>query len=110
MLALALLAVVGLIGLVLGGVGTGVVARARAQSAADLAALAAGDLLAIETLLAGVSPGSSEACDRARRVTARNGAELESCATEPGSVVVVKTSVDTVLGPARAAARAGPAR
>ncbi len=111
-LAIALSGVVVLIGLVLGAVGAGVVARSGAQSAADLAALAAGDVLALEIVLIGsVDHGgstASAACERAGRVAARNGAALDACAHEGGGVVVVHVSRATPIGPARAAARAGP--
>jgi len=111
-LAIALAGVVVLVGLVLGAVGAGVVARAGAQSAADLAALAAGDVLAMQLVLAGPesgvgSAGVSAACERADRVAARNGATLAGCTHEGAGVVLVHVSRATVLGAARAAARAG---
>jgi len=109
-IAIALAGVVVLVGLVLAGVGAGVSARARAQSAADLAALAAGDVLATQLALAGADgPGGGEAaCARASEVAARNGARLEGCVREPGSVVVVHVSRATPWGSALAGARAGP--
>ena len=59
-LALAIVGVVALLGLLLGGFGAATVARTGAQSAADLAALAAGDSLALGLIAAGagVDPSS----------------------------------------------------
>jgi len=106
-LVLAMLGVVVVLGLALGSLGAARVARAGAQSAADLAALAAADQLALGRVL-----GTSDvegACARAREVAVRNGASVESCAHEGGGVVVVRVARVTSFGPARAAARAGPA-
>lgn len=103
-LTLAILGVVTVVGLAVAGVAAAASARAVAQSAADLAALAGADSL---LLTGGQEPAG--ACDRAREVAERNGAALEECAPEPGSVVVVRVSRGTAIGPARAAARAGPA-
>jgi len=109
-LVLALVGLVGALGLVLGGVGLGVVARARAQAAADLAALAAGDVLAVQAALAGgAAPQPGVACRRAGDVAARNGAVLVDCGAERGGVVVVRARVVTPWGDALAGARAGPA-
>lgn len=109
-LVLAIVGVVLLVGLVLTGVGTAVTARAAAQSAADLAALAAGDVLALALVLGGESgePGESAACDRADEVARQNGGTLESCTHEGHGVVVVQVARQSSVGPARAAARAGP--
>ncbi|APU12373.1 MULTISPECIES: Rv3654c family TadE-like protein [Actinoalloteichus] len=82
---LAALMLVILIGLHLGSV---IVARHRAEGAADLAALAA----------AGRSmAGEAVACERARRVTDRMGVRLERCALA-GFDVVVEVHRD-VTGP-----------
>ena len=106
MLALAILGVVAFVGLAVAGLGAAASARAVAQSAADLAALAAADVLALGVVVDGV--GATGACDRAVQVAERNGAVLEACVPEPGAVVVVRVSRGTPFGPARAAARAGP--
>jgi secretion/DNA translocation related TadE-like protein len=84
-------------------VGTAVVARHRAQSAADLAALAAVGRLAA---------GQGTACGWAVSVAERVGASVTACAVEALDVVVT-VEVDVALGrwglgSARAAARAGP--
>ncbi|HOW95814.1 Rv3654c family TadE-like protein [Mycolicibacterium fallax] len=83
--------------------GAAVVARHRAQSAADLAALAAA---------AALPAGADAACRRARRVAA--GAVVTDCRVEGlDLVVVVEVGVPVRLpglapATARAAARAGP--
>jgi len=101
-LGLALAGVVVLLGLLVAELGALAVARARAQAAADLAALAAAEALSLGELLARGDPVT--ACARARAVAERNGARLARCAPEPGGAVVVG-----VTDPAEAEARAGPA-
>lgn len=100
--AVALVALVSLTG---GGVcvGAAVVARHRAQAAADLAALTAA------TVLVG---GEGTACAQAAAVAQRMGAALTDC-TAVGLDVTVRIEIAVELGrfamgPARAAARAGP--
>jgi len=86
--------------------GAAVLARHRAQAAADLAALAAA---------AGRADGRTAACDRAGRVARAMSAHLTAC-TVDGLDVVVTAEAEVPLrvplrGPAtraRAAARAGP--
>jgi len=109
-LAIALAGVVVLVGLVLAGVGAGVTARAHAQAAADLAALAAGDVLGLDLVLSGEPSGAAgvRACDRAREVAVRNGAVLEACEPRSDAVVVVRVARRTPWGPTSATARAGP--
>ena len=85
-------------------VGTAVVARHRAQSAADLAALAAA---------AHALDGEQAACSRAAAVARAGGAELVACRLT-GDVVDVVTTVRPRglagrVGVARGRARAGPA-
>lgn len=87
----------------LAGVGSAVAARHRAQSAADLAALAgAGELAA----------GPQRACARSARLAAAMGTTLIDCTAEDLDVTVVVQAEPALagwlLGPARAAARAGP--
>lgn len=73
------------------------VARHRAASAADLAALAAaGHLL------------DGTACGEARRVARAAGAELVVCRPEATTVLVITAVRLGSLGTARARARAGP--
>jgi secretion/DNA translocation related TadE-like protein len=93
--------------LVLVGLGSAVIARHRASSAADLAALAAADVR--------VGRAAGAACDAAQhvvRLRARDGLRLTSCHTEgrTGEVSVTARPGGWVsaLGPARGRARAGP--
>lgn len=88
-----------------GAVGSAVIARHQAQAAADLAALAAADVLL------GRSPGPP--CVVAAAVASRNGAELDQCAVT-GREVIVRAKVRpattiAAVGDAAATARAGPA-
>jgi secretion/DNA translocation related TadE-like protein len=81
--------------------GATVIARHRAQSAADLAAHAAA---------VGLAAGRQSACAQASSVTAAMGAVLSGCAIE-GADAVVSVQVATGVRHWRAAAsaRAGPA-
>jgi secretion/DNA translocation related TadE-like protein len=84
-------------------VGSAVIARHRAQSAADLAALAAAGRLA---------DGQNTACGWAVSLADQMNARVTACAVESLDVVVT-VEVDAALGrwglgAARAAARAGP--
>lgn len=90
----------------LGGLAQAQAARGRAQTGADLAALAAATALR----------DGWEPCGRARETAGRNGVRVVACAeTGAGSVRVDVVSGPTVsvlgvaLGEATAAARAGPA-
>ena len=93
------------VGLVLvigaGRLGEAVVARARAQSAADAAALAAADQLAL-------GRGSDVAVDAAEETAAANGARLTRCAC---SGVVAEVDVEVAafrMAKARARAEVSP--
>ncbi len=91
-----------LLSISLGGVHVGsvVVARHRAQAAADLAALAAA---------AGLPAGTGAACARATAVTRAMGARSAGCVVDDLDVVVtVEVAVAFGGWDARAAARAGP--
>jgi secretion/DNA translocation related TadE-like protein len=94
-----------LLALTLGGVsiGSAVIARHRAQAAADLAALGAAVHLA---------DGTGEACTRAAALANAMRTVLAQCAVEDLDVIVaVDASVAfgrMGVGPARATARAGP--
>jgi secretion/DNA translocation related TadE-like protein len=82
--------------------GSAVVARHRAQAAADLAALAAAARLAA---------GPETACAQAKGVARQMGVSTTGCAVDDLDVVVT-TEVRLAVGgwgSARAAARAGPA-
>ena len=86
-------------------VGSATVARHRAGTAADLAALAAAGRAVL---------GEPDACDLADRVARANAAALVSCSVDGSSVVDVRVDVPVRLGGlgvhvASARARAGPA-
>jgi secretion/DNA translocation related TadE-like protein len=85
--------------------GSVLVAKHRAQTAADLGALA-GAVRAAE--------GPDVACARARQIIEGNGASLVECRVDGLDVVigvdVEPAGVGRAIGPARARARAGPAR
>nr|BFD92081.1 hypothetical protein KitaXyl93_34410 [Kitasatospora sp. Xyl93] len=90
-------------------VGSAVAARHRAESAADLAALAAADRLLLDP---------DGGCARAAELAAVQGAGLVSCAVDRSAdavEVVAEVGVRGLparlpVGPARARARAGPVR
>jgi secretion/DNA translocation related TadE-like protein len=85
--------------------GSVLVAKHRAQAAADLGALA-GAVRAGE--------GHSAACDRAGQIVAANGGRLVECRLDGLDVVIgveiAAASLGRAVGPARAWARAGPVR
>lgn len=84
-------------------VGSAVIARHRAQAAADLAAVAAA---------AHLTDGTGAACSRASALAHAMRTAVTHCVVEDLDVVVtVETSVPLgriAVGPARATARAGP--
>ncbi len=94
-----------LVAVTIGGVyvGAAVVARHRAQAAADLAALAAA---------ASIGDGAAHACARATELARPMGTAVVACSVEELDVIVtVEAPIDTRIfrmGPARAVARAGP--
>ncbi len=101
---LALSGVLAVVGVAVVLLGAAAVARHRATTAADLAALAA----AVRAV-----GGDPAACDAAAQVAAANGAALSGCSVGPDAVVEVTVGVSVDLGPigrptARARARAGP--
>ena len=80
--------------------GTAVVARARADTAADAAALAAADMLAL-----GRDASAAEVA--ARETAAANGGRLVSCACAgPFATVVIEVAVGSLGASARGTARA----
>jgi secretion/DNA translocation related TadE-like protein len=93
--------VMGLLGITGGGayLGTAVVARHRAQSVADLAALAAA---------ARLPAGPQAACAQARVMAQRMRVEDAECTVRGLDVVVTVEVAVGRWGTARAAARAGP--
>ncbi|MEJ2866062.1 Rv3654c family TadE-like protein [Actinomycetospora flava] len=84
-------------------IGAATLARHRAESAADLAALA-GAREAVR--------GADVACARSTEVAERNGARLVDCAVEGWSVTVITATscrcLPSVSGEATGRARAGP--
>lgn len=96
-------------------------ARSGAQGAADLGALAAAASIAVPEGVVrasdlglgrrGRSPDGSPGgpCALAVEVVGRNGAVVLGCTVLPGGVVQVAAARRTVVGTARAVARAGPA-
>jgi len=95
--------VLALVGVAAVLVGAAVVARHRATSAADLAALA-GAVRAVQ---------GADACGAAARLAAANAADLTACTASADAVVDVEVSVPVRLGrlgvlSATARARAGP--
>ena len=84
-------------------VGSAVIARHRAQAAADLAALAAAQHLA---------DGTGAACSQASAVARAMRTAVTECAVEDLDVVVAIDAAVSLgrigVGPARATARAGP--
>jgi secretion/DNA translocation related TadE-like protein len=84
-------------------VGAAIVARHRAQAAADLAALG-GAALAVQ--------GEQAACARAATLVADNGGGIVSCHLDGWDLMVaaevVPSGVAAFAGAARASARAGP--
>lgn len=83
-----------------------VLARHRAEAAADLAALAGADVV--------VGRAAGEPCARAEQVLLAHGAASAGCVVADDGSVLVSATVSPsglagVLGPARAQARAGQA-
>ncbi len=79
--------------------GAAVVARHRAQAAADLAALAAA---------ARLPAGAEQACAQATTIALAMQAALTGCVVEDVDVVISAEVAVGTWGKARAAARAGP--
>jgi len=99
-LLLALVAVMLVAASLLGLLASAQLARGRAQSAADLGALAGAS-----RLLAG-HPG--DPCTTVAAVVRRNHGTLSSCTDEGAGVLVVQVVVSSAGGTATASARAGP--
>jgi secretion/DNA translocation related TadE-like protein len=106
-LVLALVAAAGTVLLTISLLFLAETGRGAAQAAADLASLAAAGRLADTG--PGVDDGAVEqACALARQTAALNGCELVGCRYRGDGVVDVVAVRGTVVGVARAAARAGP--
>lgn len=100
-LALGVVAVLGAVALVAGSAGSVALARHRAETAADLGALAAADRLGHSS--------DTQACGVAASVVAANEASLESCDVDGAEVVVVAlvwVVLPRLLGGGREAVRA----
>ncbi|WP_456788900.1 Rv3654c family TadE-like protein [Cellulomonas sp. P5_C5] len=100
-LLLALVAVALVVAAMLGLLASAQLARGRAQTAADLGALAGAAQLLVGR------PG--DACATVATVVRSNGARLTSCSDEGAGVVRVRVVVPGAAGSASASARAGPA-
>ncbi|MBO9555461.1 Rv3654c family TadE-like protein [Cellulomonas sp.] len=106
-LLLGIVAVVLMLGVALSMLVSAQVARARAQSAADLAALAGA--AALRDASFGVRVGTvADPCAVAAEVVRRNRARLRSCDDEGAGVLAVGVSTAAGWGTAVATARAGP--
>jgi len=99
-LLLALVAVVLVVAAMLGLLASAQHARGRAQSAADLGALAGAAALA--------AGHRGDPCLQAAEVIRRNRGTLASCTDEGGGVLTVQVVVPGAAGAATASARAGP--
>lgn len=98
-LLLAIVGVLGLVAVVLGLLAAAQNARGRAQSAADLAALAAASAW---------RDGWGDPCAVAAEAVRRNGGRLVACDALAGGVVTVVAAARSPAGAATADARAGP--
>jgi hypothetical protein len=83
---------------------------ARSRAASDLGALAAATVVNVPrgVVLATPDSGRATACERARQVVGRNGADLTGCALLGDGVVEVTATVRTALVTTRTRSRAGP--
>lgn len=100
-LLLALVAVLLVVAALLGLLAAAQLARGRAQTAADLGALAGAT-----QLLAG---GTVDPCAVAGQAVRRNGGTLAACTDDGQGVLTVGVVVRSATGTASAWARAGPA-
>jgi secretion/DNA translocation related TadE-like protein len=92
-------------------VAAGYLARSRAQTGADLAALAAAGALSAPpgVRVAPEAQAAADPCGRAREAATRNGVLLTGCDVRPDGVVAVRVRAEHPVGPADARAEAGPA-
>lgn len=109
-LVIGLVAAIAILAIALGAVGGVLVARSRAQSAADLAALSAAATLSVPpgVRLAVDAERAADPCGRAEQAAARNAGRLTRCSAGPHGVVTVTVRVPRPV-PATATAVAGPA-
>ncbi len=109
-LVIGLVAAVATLAIALGVLGGALVARSRAQTAADLAALSAAAAVYVPrgvTVAAGADR-AADPCGRAAQAADRNGGRLTACGVGPHGVVTVRVRVPHLV-PATAEAVAGPA-
>ncbi len=111
-LVASLLAVIAVLAMSIDLLGSVVLARHRAESAADLAALAAADLLLDPLAPARFGGAGADPCRQALLVAEANGARLVECRGDLAASVTVRVAVALPgalgpLGPAFAVARAG---
>jgi len=98
-LVIAVMVVAVVLGTAVARLGGAVAAKSRANNAADAAALAAADGLAL-----GESPAGG--CAVARRIAAENSAQLLTCRFQASPAGVSAAEVTVAMGEARARARA----
>lgn len=108
LVAIAVLAVVGLIAIAAAGLGGASVARTQAQGVADLAALAAAYAARDQVALEWASGVPARPCALAREVAEANGAGIARCNVGRAGEVRLQTMVHTQWGEALAESRAGP--
>ncbi|MBO1753056.1 histidine kinase [Actinotalea sp. BY-33] len=112
-LVLALVAVVILLSASVAVLGRAQAAGASAQTAADLAALAAAASIAVPTGMvlapeARSAAGGERGCALAAPVAERNGAAVLACEEQGGGVVAVEVGAPGPMGQATGRAVAGP--
>lgn len=108
-LVIALVAVAGVLAATLAVVGQGLLAGARARSAADLAALSGATVVAVPAGLVVTDPRAGDlACAAATDAAGRNGAAVTRCELSGGGVVTVTVGVPGPGGDVLASGRAGP--
>jgi secretion/DNA translocation related TadE-like protein len=106
-IAIALIAAIGL-GATSVGLGTSAyVARARAQGAADLAALAAAHEARDLRALGRIDSGRDAVCSSAAEVARRNDAPMVGCVVEASGAVTITSEVSLSVWTVTRAARAG---
>lgn len=110
-LVVGLVAAIAVLAIALGAVGGVLDARGHAQTAADLAALAAAGAVSVPPGLdlAEEAERAADPCGRAEETVVRNAGRLTGCSVGPQGVVTVTVLVPHRLAPATARAVAGPA-
>lgn len=109
LIAIAVLAVVGVLALAAASLGGAAIALRRAQGAADLAALSAAYVARNDQVLAVPHGQPGSPCERAREVAKANRSRLTHCQVGPRGVVHLRVEVASTWGAVGAQARAGGA-